>query len=555
MMSSRKRQPTLVVDICSSCSRLKAALDDLTEAAWVPDPYDASKTYLIAKSVHAAIGFAVRERSVQEITTIAKKIGTSEVLTQTIRSSRKRKASTTDDVELVQNLVEDSSQEDVSVDTNLEAMPKNGAATDNVPQVDTQPDHDNNIDATPASEAASDEAVEDATAELLQNVTNINAGKERKKRQKRDDAISATLDDIGDRFRRMQSSSNNIRLFDAQWSQINRFVLDQKDLRDTHATQLPHIFEAAWNVGGAALFIEWKKILTYWRATSRDSRANPTFPELPMHGWDTEPPPSSLPPSAQPDSSLPISADVKLSTLNLTRQRLKAAYQHFTASGASAQLQDVVYRNALADVYAHYMDLQKQLADPDVQSGLDESLRRGDLLTQGSKQVASTSKIELFRAAYPKIDPPGTRDDQSLAGKHWRSLGKVIEQGKRWHTLRQEWGPASLILWPSQSMSHSSLERLQQPLFTLLHRLVSRFRQDRLDLAQPLMGMFRQIATSATPPTSLSHIECLSEEEIRDISMDLSPNPSWLMESGGGRITELSHIKRPAGASDDDEAM
>lgn len=421
--------------------------------------------------------------------------------------------------------------------------------------MDTRPDHDIDIDATLTSETTSNEAVEDATPEMFQNVTNVNATKERKKRQKRDDTISAILDDIGDDFRRMQSSPNNIQLFDTQWSQIRHFVLDQKDLRDTHGPHLSHIFDAAWNVGGAALFIEWKTILTYWRATSRDSKADPTFPALPVHGWGEQPPRSSLPPSAQSELSPPISAKVKLSTLNLTREKLKTAYQDFTASGASAQLQDVIYRNALADIYAHYMDLQKQLADPDVQSELNESLASRTLLTQGSKQFASVSKIELIRAAHPGVDPPRTRDDQSLAGKHWRSLGKVIEQGRRWYTLRQEWGPASLVLWPSQAMSHSSLEPLQQPLFTLLHRLVSHFRQDRLDLAQPLMGMFRQIATSKTPPTSLSHIERLSEDEIRTVSMDLSPNPSWLMESGEDRIIELSHTKEPTGASDDDKTI
>jgi hypothetical protein len=250
-----------------------------------------------------------------------------------------------------------------------------------------------------------------------------------------------------------------------------------------------------------------------------------------------------------------ISTETKLSTLNPTIQKLKAAYQDFTTSSASSQLQEIVYRNSLADIYAHYIDLQNQLANPDVQSGLDATLVPTKLLTQGSKQVASSSKIELFRAAYPGMDPPETRDDQSIAGKHWRSLGKVIDQGKRWYTLRQEWGPASLILWPSQSMSHSSLERLQQPLFTLLHRLVSRFRPDRLELAEPFMGMFRQIATSQTPPTDLNHIERLSEDEIRPITMDLSPNPSWLIESGEDRIVELSHSKRSVADSDEEETM
>lgn len=547
-----------MVDICASCSRFRAALDDLTEAAWVQDPDDASKIYLIARSVHAAISFAVREQSIQEVTTIAEKTDTTKVLTQTLRSSRtsrKRKADVIDEVELIQTLFEESSQRDVPVDATSQDTAKNITPEGAPLNEETQPTHNGDFSVTPASEPESNGAVQDATPEMLQNVTNVNATKERRKRQRRDDTLSSILDDIGDRFRRMQSNADNIRMFDAQWSEMKRFVLDQKDLQDTHGTQLSHVFDAAWNVGGAALFIEWKKILTYWRATSRNSRANPTFPALPMHGWLEHTLPSSLPPSAQPESSLDISTEAKLSTLNLTRQKLKAAYQDFTASGASSQLQEIVYRNSLADIYAHYIDLQNQLSDPDVQTGLDASLVSTTLLTQGSKQVASTSKIELFCAAYPGIDPPKTRDDQSIAGKHWRSLGKVIDQGKRWYTLRQEWGPASLILWPSQSMSHSSLERLQQPLFTLLHRLVSRFRPDRLELAAPFMGMFRQIATSQTPPTDLNHIERLSEDEIRAITMDLSPNPSWLMESGEDRIVELSHSNQSVADSDEDETV
>ena len=545
-----------MVDICASCSRFRAALDDLTEAAWVQDPDDASKLYLIARSVHAAISFAVRERSIREVTTIAEKTDTTKVFTQTLRSSRtsrKRKADVIDEVELVQTLIEDSSQQDVPADANQPKTPDNTTPDGASLNDKAQAAHNRDLSATPASESDADRTAPDGTPEMLQNVTNVNATKERKKRQRRDDTLSSILDDIGDRFRRMQSNADNIRMFDAQWSQMKRFVLDQKDLKNIHAMQLSHVFDAAWNVGGAALFIEWKKILTYWRATSRDSQAIPTFPTLPMHGWLEQMPSSSLPPSAQPESSLDVSTEAKLSSLNLTRQKLKAAYQDFTASGASSQLQEIVYRNSLADIYAHYIDLQNQLADPGVQSGLNASLAPATLLTQGSKQVASTSKIELFRAAYPGIDPPKTRDDQSIAGKYWRSLGKVIDQGKRWYTLRQEWGPASLILWPSQSMSHSSLERLQQPLFTLLHRLVSRFRQDRLDLAGPFMVMFRQIATSQTPPAALSHIERISDDEISAVTMDVAPNPSWLIESGEDRILELSHSNLSVADSDEEE--
>ncbi|KIV98357.1 uncharacterized protein PV09_09803 [Verruconis gallopava] len=551
-----KRQPTLMVDICASCSRLKATLDHPTNAAaWVQDPDDASKKYLIARSVDAAINFAVQERSVQEVTTIAKRTNVTKASTQTTRSSRKRKADTIDEIELIQALVESSSQEDAPLDTAPEKASDDATPGNTTLEAETPVDHNKDLDGAPASEPEPDEPIQDATPEKLQSVTNVNATRERKKRQKRNDDLSSILDGIGDRFRQMQSSPKNIRMFDTQWSDIKRFVLDQNDLYETHGAQLPQIFDAAWNVGGAALFIEWKKILTYWRATSRDSQPNPTFPVLPVHGCVEETPQSSLPPSAQSESSLNTSTEAKLSSLHLARQKLKAAYQEFTASSASSQLQKTVYRNAIADIYAHYIDIQKQLADPDIQSGLDDSLAPATLLTQGSKQVASSSKIELFRAAHPGVDPPATRDDQSIAGKHWRSLGKVIEQGKRWYTLRQEWGPASLILWPSQSMSHSSLERLPQPLFTLLHHLVSRFRPNRLDLAAPFMAMFRQIATSQTPPTGFNHIERLSEDEIRAIAMDWSPNPSWLIESGEDRIVELSHPNRSVNDSEDEEIM
>jgi hypothetical protein len=547
--NTRASQASLSVHVCPDCNRIRTTLDlQPTAAIWIEDPDDPSKSFLVARSFDAAITLAVRERSVQEVTTLARRVTMTPLATQIARAHRKRKADAVDDVSLVQSFVQNDVNEEsggADVDMDGEKSEAGHGRDENDEEGDQQ-------SLGQVVEEASEEEGEGEAQGLVHKATSVNAKRENAKRHKRNKGLSTILDDLRTRFRAMQSTPESIRSFDELWTRVRSFTLDQDltGLKDADFKLLEQVFEAVWNIGGAALFIEWKKLLGYWRASCREPNSDPIFPVLPRREWwemrvstpntQSQPRHSSLPPSAQQsrieDSQTGSQVDkctAQHSTLDQTRKKLRAAYEAVTASSAVSQLQEIVYRDALADVYAHYIDIQNQLADPGFLCGENgKSMKK-------TKQTASASKTELFRATHPNMDLPSNRDENSLAGKAWRSLGRIIDQGKRWYTLREEWGPCALILWPSQSMSHSTFERLPMPLFTLLLRLVLNFRVDRLEFAGRFTDIFHQIVMQQKPPTTLSNIEWLTEDEITKFSMAESPSSSWLMQERTERVKEV----------------
>lgn len=268
------------------------------------------------------------------------------------------------------------------------------------------------------------------------------------------------------------------------------------------------------NVGCLQAFMDWKSVLSYWRAKGTlvtthhpDSELLSIAawaPSLMLEGVDGIPP--HLTPEFKEASDLPEALDNFVNAFDVT-------------GGVQAKsiLDGTLDRHSLAHLYWCYRDVERVVV---TKRRMQQSQER---LTSDEKEIAklkaqTIAKRVIYVRLYTKNNPStalSIAEDPSklnLDKKNLRHLTKRLEKGQRWYELGRRFGRSVFAFMPIEKVPNSFVERIKMDQFHAWLGFIEEFNP----IVKPMCKAFGHVVLrallGAPPPEQVFPLEEVPED-------------------------------------------